>query len=171
MQSLLDTAGNLASWHRRVFQPERDFAVDDVVDRLQLGILKYEALMAGHVARGRRDDIASGDISAAGDPSAMEMRHETVEDPEQRRLAASRWAGHHRQPVVDRQAYILQRGLIAPRIPVGEVGQRRDRHTSTGVKRSKQAAMGQGWIGGEGNGGSANKTPPPTAAPAAAKTP
>ncbi len=125
--------------------------------------------MAGHGARRRGDDIASGDLSAAGDSSAVEVRHETVEDPEQRRLAASGWPGHYRQPVFDRQAYILQRGLVAPGIPVREVGQRRDRHTSTGVKRSKQAAMGQGWIVGRVSDGYANQSAAQPAARAAAK--
>ncbi len=89
VQRFFDPAANLAPRHRRVFQPEGDFAVDDVVDGLQLGILKDEAHVAGHLASGRRDDIEPHDVSTPGDPSAVEVRHKAVEGPEQRRLAAA----------------------------------------------------------------------------------
>src|SRR2546425_9051277 len=148
VQRFVDAARDLRPRQADIFEPEGNLAVDNVVDRLQLGILKDEADMARHVAGGHRDSVASYYLSVAGDPSAVEVRNKTVEDSEQRRLAASGWTSDYRQAVLDSHACVLQGGFVATGIPVRDVGHRRDRHTSTGARRSKQAAIGRGSIPG-----------------------
>ena len=52
--------------------------------------------------------------------AAMEVRNESVEDAQQRRLAATRRAGDHGQPFAYLEAHVAERGLSSARIRVGE---------------------------------------------------
>src|SRR5712692_8283495 len=110
MQRLVDAVGNLAPWKTYVLQTERDLAVDRVVDRLQLRVLKNETDVSRELAGGGFGDAHAHDVGAPCKSAAVKVWDQAVEDSEQRRLAAAGRARDHRQSVLDRYARIVQCG-------------------------------------------------------------
>ena len=120
VQGLFYPPSHLARRQADVLQPESDLAIDDVVDGLQLRVLEDKADAACQLTSRRCDDVKPDDRGTACDPSAVEMRHEAVEDPEKCRLAAPRWSRDDSQPFCDLDTYVAKCGLVGARIRVGE---------------------------------------------------
>src|SRR5258707_10046407 len=95
---------------RAVLEAERALGIDSSVNGLQLGVLEDEADLAGEPAGRGRDDVQADDLRVARDEAAVEMRYQSVEDAQPRRLAATRWAGDHGQPAVEEQRSASNRG-------------------------------------------------------------
>ena len=79
-------AGGMAD----VLEPERDVTLDGRIHGLQLGVLKHESDLGGEHPRGRGDDVVSQHLGPSADGAAMEMRHQPVEDAQERRLPRAR---------------------------------------------------------------------------------
>src|SRR5438128_12028822 len=80
-----------------------------------------------------------GYLSMTCDASAVKMRHEPVQHPEEGRLPSSRGSGDHRDSIAEVKAHAVERGERAVRIPVREVGQARRGHISTGMNKRRHA--------------------------------
>ena len=94
-----------------------DTTYQDYNKRLQKAPIK---LRNGKVPRRRSNYVKTGDRRAPGNLSPVEMWHEAVKNPKQRRLAAAGRAGDHRQSVFDLQAHVVQRRLHGARVRVGQ---------------------------------------------------
>src|SRR5205809_1460923 len=140
LQGCLDAGGHRPRRHAEVLQAERDLALHGVIDRLQLGVLEDETDAARHHPRGRGDDIEARRLGGSADAPAVKMRHEPVEDAQQRRLAAARRPGDERQACVELDGHVGERRPGGAGVRVREVGQARRRHTTTGVTSSSQTA-------------------------------
>jgi len=88
MQRFVDPVRHLTRRHPDVLQPKGHLTVDHVVDRLQLGILEDKAHGSGQASRGRRDDILALDLGGSRDATAVEVRHQAVQDAQQGRFSA-----------------------------------------------------------------------------------
>src|ERR1700692_349201 len=122
VQGLFDSTRHFALRESEVLEPEGNLAIDDVVDGLQLGVLEHKANAPRQVPSGSRDDVEPSNRGAPGYPAAVEMRHEPVEDAQQRRFAAAGRARDHGQSLAYLQAHVTKRRLSPAGIRVGEVG-------------------------------------------------
>ena len=86
-ERLEDTNRDLERRHAEVLEPELELVLDAGHDDLVLGILEDGGDRPGQVAWPRRPCLASSDLDPAGEPTAVEVRHQAGERAQQRRLA------------------------------------------------------------------------------------
>src|SRR5437879_5860708 len=120
VECVLDATSHLMPCDGEVLEAKRDFAIDDVVHGLQLGVLEHEADVSGELPGAGGDDVEASNRRASGYLATVEMGDEAVENAEQRRLAAPGWTGDHRQSFVDLEAHITEGRLGGARVPVGD---------------------------------------------------
>ena len=120
VESFFDPGSHLARRQPDVLEAEGDLAVDDVVDGLELGVLEDEANIARKLPRVRRDDVEPNDLRGARDAAPMKMRHQAVEDTQQRGFAPSGRTGNDSQALLDLEAHVAEGGLLPARVRVGE---------------------------------------------------
>ena len=115
---LMDLVGRGAD----VLQPESDLGLDAGKDDLVLRILEGDRDGARKVARLRAAGVTADDLHSPGEETAVEVRHEPGEGPQQRRLARSgraEQADELARP--DVEGNVLERRSSRPRIGVREV--------------------------------------------------
>ena len=152
-EGLIDARVHLVGAHAHVLQPERDLALDGVVDGLELRVLEDKPDRTREKARGRGDDVEAGDLGRARDAAAMKVRHEAVQHAQQGGLAAARWSSDKGHPLADDKADVMQRRHRGAWIPICEVGQTRRRQTNTGAnKRRQETSAGRSIRGATSEG-------------------
>ena len=72
-----------------VLEPERDLVLDAAEDDLVLGVLEQRGDLVGEVGRAEAAGVAPGDLDAALETPAVEVRNEPSERAQERRLAGA----------------------------------------------------------------------------------
>ena len=105
-----------------VLKAERDFVGDAPEDDLVLGVLKEHGDRAREIGRPEAPRVHAGDDDATLEPTAVEMRNETGERAQERRLARAGRAKHgHDLARLERERDIRERRLLRLGIREGEV--------------------------------------------------
>ena len=149
IQRLLDAAGHRPGLHAEVLEPEGDLAVDEIEHGLRLQVLEDEPDLVGQPPGRRAQHVEAADHGAAADATSVQMRHEPVAEPQERRLAAARGAGDDRQPGPERNRRAAQRRDGGARVRIGQLVDRDRRHRQRGRSRSTAGSTSSG--GGPGS--------------------
>ena len=90
------------------------------MDELDLRVLEDEADRSRQAAGGRAQKVQPRDPGAAAETPAVEVRHQAVEGPQERRLAAPRGAGNQRETLPHLQGQVVEGRREAARVPVAQ---------------------------------------------------
>ncbi len=125
----IEPLGNFRTFDGLLFEPECDLFLDCFGDGLGLGFLEDHARGQCHPARGCARRVVPGNRGQAGHSTAMELRDEAVEDPQERRFSARGAPGEEcKVAAFEGQVDVAQGGCFGPGVPVGEAGDGGERH-------------------------------------------
>jgi hypothetical protein len=128
LQRRPDALGDLGRRQRQVFGREADFALDRPVHRLRLRVLEHESDPPREVTRRSREHVGAYHGDRARDAAAVEVRHQSVEQAKQRRLAAAAGARHQGDPGADVEIHVPEGAGTGGRVIVGQPTKRGDGH-------------------------------------------
>jgi hypothetical protein len=105
----------------QILKAEGHFVADNAQDDLVFGVLKDGRNCSGELGRPRRPRIEPGYGHATREASTVEMRDETGEGPQQRRLPRSGWPEERYDfSLCKAERDVLQGRLARSRIRVGD---------------------------------------------------
>ena len=109
----VDAGPDLCRRRAEVLEPERDLVLDAAEDDLVLGVLEQRGDLVREIGRAEAAGVASGDLDAALEAAAVEVRNEAGQRPQERRLAGARRAEErHDFARLDLERDVGQRGPL-----------------------------------------------------------
>jgi len=159
-ERLLDEAGDGVAVDAEVLEAEGDLALDGGHDGLVFGVLEDQAHPAGEVVWPRRARVELVHGDASGERAPVEVRDQTVQGAQQRRLAAAGAAEHEDHlGGLDVQGHVVQGGTLRPGVGVGHLleacdrGHRRDPPSAVPTGRTRATTrtshhMSNNWTHG-----------------------
>ena len=108
--------------HAQVLQAESDLPFDRAVYRLRLDVLEDEPDALGQARNGRSEGVQTRHLRPTRNAPAVELRHQAVEEPQERGLATARVPDQQREAGLDAEIDLAQRRLAPVGIPVRNSG-------------------------------------------------